>query len=211
VTEPRRAGQYGGVAQLPRLAAPPTESGPEPPEGAPADPIKPPDFAGLYQSEFGFVWRTLQRLGVERPALDDAAQEVFVVVYRKLDGYDARTTVRSWLFGIALRVAGQRRRTARRRPEHALPVDLPAPEQHDPHGATENAQALRLVYALLDQLDDDKRAVFMLAELEQMTAPEIAEVLGIKLNTVYSRLRAARREFEAALAAYRARAPGSER
>jgi len=191
------------VSRLSSVPASPTES-------EPVEPINPGDFATIYQSEFGFVWRTLQRLGVEKSGLDDAVQEVFVVVYRRLEIYDGRSSLRSWLFGIALRVAGQRRRTARRRPEHALPVDLPAPECSDPHEFAENAEALRLVYALLDELEDDKRVVFMLAELEQMTAPEIAEVLGIKLNTVYSRLRAARRDFEAALAAHRAREPRSE-
>jgi RNA polymerase sigma-70 factor, ECF subfamily len=204
VTETRRAGQYRGVSPVPKAVP-----SPEPSLSEQADPA--PDFAAIYRDQFGFVWRTLRRFGVEPPSLDDAAQEVFVVVYRRLGDYDARSSLKSWLFGIASRVAAQRRRSARRRPEQALPADLPATAASDPHDATENAQALRLIYTLLDELDDDKRAVFVLAELEQLTAPEIAEVLEVKLNTVYSRLRAARRDFEAALAAHRGRDPGSRR
>jgi RNA polymerase sigma-70 factor, ECF subfamily len=100
-------------------------------------------------------------------------------------------------------VASQARRSAQRVAAHALPSDLAAPERDDPYEATVQAQARELVYQLLEELDDDKRAVFILAELEQMTVPEIAELLSIKVNTAYSRLRAARRGFDAALAARR--------
>jgi RNA polymerase sigma-70 factor, ECF subfamily len=209
VTESTRAGHYRVLSPALGIESAPPEA-PQEPVSDPPSSLQIADFAGLYQSQFGFVWRSLQRLGVNLAELDDAVQEVFVVVYRRLDSFEGRSSLRGWLFGIAVRVASQRRRTARRRPEQALPPDLPASESSDPHEATENAQARRLVYALLEELDDDKRAVFVLAELEQMTAPEIAEILQLKLNTVYSRLRAARREFEAALLAHRSRDLGSE-
>lgn len=164
-----------------------------------------PDFAGVYRQEFDFVWRSLHRLGVAPPALDDAVQEVFMIVHRRLDSFEGRSTLRSWLFGIALRVASDYRRSLRRKPEHDLPPELPDPGTLPPDERAARAQEVRLVYAALDELDADKRAVFVLAELEQMTAPEIAQALSIKLNTVYSRLRAARRDFERALAIVRAR------
>jgi RNA polymerase sigma-70 factor, ECF subfamily len=167
------------------------------------------DFAEVYRAHFDFVWRSLRRLGVPEPQLEDSAQEVFLVIHRRLSGFEGRSSLKSWIFGIVLRVASQARRTTRRRPEQALPADLVASERFDPHEATAQAQARELVYQLLEELDDEKRVVFILAELEQMTVPEIAEAIAVKVNTVYSRLRAARREFELALAARRA--PDSRR
>ena len=166
-------------------------------------PPQAPDFAELYRIHFDFVWRTLRRLGVPEPHVDDAAQEVFMVVHRRLGDFEGRSSLKSWIFAIVLRVASQARRSAQRLAVRALPSDLAAPERDDPYEATAQAQARDLVYQLLEELDDDKRAVFILAELEQLTVPEIAEVLSIKLNTAYSRLRAARRSFDAALAARR--------
>jgi RNA polymerase sigma-70 factor (ECF subfamily) len=173
--------------------------------GNPARDARSADFADIYQTYFDFVWRSLRRLGVIEHELDDVAQEVFLVVHKRLDDFEGRSSVRTWLFGIVLRVASQHRRTARRRPEHSLPADLPERRSSDPHEATVQAQTRQLVYELLDELDYDKRVVLVLAELEQMTAPEIAESLSLSVNTVYSRLRAARREFEAALHARRTR------
>jgi RNA polymerase sigma-70 factor (ECF subfamily) len=135
--------------------------------------------------------------------VNDAAQEVFIVVHRRLPDFEARSSLKTWIFGIALRVASEERRSARRRPEAPLDSDLPARAVSDPHEDVARAQAVRVLYALLDELSDEKREVFVLAELEQMTAPEIAELLSINLNTVYSRLRAARRDFDAALSARR--------
>jgi RNA polymerase sigma-70 factor, ECF subfamily len=159
------------------------------------------DFAEVYRTHFPFVWRSLRRLGVPEPRLDDAAQEVFVVIHRRLAGFEGRSSLKSWIFGIVARISSEERRSAKRHPERELPEDLMASERFDPYEATAQAQAKKLVYDLLDSLDDGKRSVFILAELEQMTVPEIAEALSLNLNTAYSRLRAARREFESALAA----------
>jgi RNA polymerase sigma-70 factor, ECF subfamily len=161
-------------------------------------------FAVLYESEFAYVWRNLRRLGVSDAQLDDATQDVFLVVYRRLDDFESRSTLRTWIFGIVLRVASTYRRTAARRrteplEENAANAEFAAEEMVD------RAQAGRLLRRLLDDLDDDRRAVFVMAELEQMTAPEIAEALGVNLNTVYSRLRIARRDVNAALERHRTR------
>jgi len=160
-------------------------------------------FEEIYAGHFDFVWRSLRRLGVPVAEVNDATQEVFIVVHRRLQDFEARSALKTWLFGISLRVASDRRRSARRRPEAPLGRDVPAPAFTDPHEAAARAQAVRVLYSLLEELSDEKRQVFVLAELEQMTAPEIAEALSINLNTVYSRLRAARREFDAALTARR--------
>jgi RNA polymerase sigma-70 factor (ECF subfamily) len=154
------------------------------------------------------VWRSLRRLGIPQPQLDDAVQDVFLVVHRRLGEFEGRSTVKTWLFGIALRVASVHRRSAARRPTEPLteePADVAAPAAAE--SLSEAREAARLVHQLLDSLDEDRRAVFVLSELEQMTAPEISAALGVNLNTVYSRLRLARRDFDAALARYRARRP----
>jgi RNA polymerase sigma-70 factor (ECF subfamily) len=162
-------------------------------------------FSALYDSEFAYVWRSLRRLGVSDAQLDDATQDVFLVVYRRLSDFEARSSVRTWIFGIVLRVASTYRRTAARR--HTEPLDDGAADTVSADDIVDRAQAAKLLRRLLDMLDDDRRAVFVLAELEQMTAPEIAATLGVNLNTVYSRLRSARRDVNAALARLRTRSP----
>jgi RNA polymerase sigma-70 factor (ECF subfamily) len=167
-----------------------------------------PSFEVVYEEHFDFVWRSLRRLGIADAQVDDAVQDVFVVVHRRLGEFEGRSTMKTWLFGIALRVASVHRRTAARRPTEPLDEDLPDQAGNLPADAlSEAAEAARLVHRLLDCLDEDRRAVFVLAELEQMTAPEISVALGVNLNTVYSRLRLARRDFDAALARHRARRP----
>ena len=152
----------------------------------------------LYDRYFDFVWRSLRRLGVCATDLDDATQDVYVVVHRRLESFEARSTVKSWLFAIAMRVAKDyRQRAARQRSRHADDSELHLLcSQGTPEESKVKLQAAEQVLVLLGQLDDDKRAVFVLAELEQMPAPEIATALGLPVNTVYSRLRLARATFE---------------
>jgi RNA polymerase sigma-70 factor, ECF subfamily len=164
------------------------------------------DFTGVYDEHFPFVWRSLRRLGVPERLLDDAAQDVFIVVHRQLAGFEGRSTLRSWLFGVARRVAhDHRRRIGRKERTEELPEGVADPRAPSPAAQVERAQALRTLHEILDALDDDKREVFVLAELEQMTVPEIADAIGANVNTIYSRLRAARAAFEAAVARRRAR------
>ena len=156
------------------------------------------DFDQLYDDHVDFVWRSLRCLGVREQSLDDAVQDVFVVVHRRLADFEARSAVRTWLFGIVLRVAGDHRRRERRK-GGLSPIDFEIEDRAPgPLEEAVRAEALRTLARVLGALDEDKRAVLVLAEIEQQSAPEIAAALGIKLNTVYSRLRAARRAFEAA-------------
>lgn len=159
----------------------------------------PPSFDELYEAELSFVWRTLRVFGVPEDRVEDAAQDAFVVVHRKLSNFEGRASIRTWLFAITRRVAQDYRRRERRKGGNAplsrdVSDDAPGPRE-----AAERSEAARLVVELMDTLDEDKRAVFVLVELEQMTVPEAAEALSVNVNTAYSRLRAARMGFEAAL------------
>ncbi len=177
--------------------------------GAPAvSPVTAPPTVGfdqVYTEHFSFVWRSLRRLGVRESHLDDATQEVFMVVHRRLSDFEGRSSVRTWLFGIALRVAKDHRRWLRRKdPHEELPETLAdkGPTAFDQLARREAAAVLD---GLLDAIPDERRAVFILVELEQQSAPEVAAALGIPLNTAYSRLRLAREDFTAALARYQRR------
>jgi RNA polymerase sigma-70 factor (ECF subfamily) len=150
----------------------------------------------LYRAHASAIFRALRRWGVPDGRADDALQETFLVAARRLGTFEGRSSHLTWLFGIALRVA---RGVRRQRTHDEL---LAEPEDVGP-GLEERTDARRAAIrldALLAQLDDDQREVFVLAELEERTAPEIAEITGAKLNTVYSRLRLARQAVQAAFA-----------
>lgn len=172
----------------------------------PALAVETPTFESVYHAHFSFVWRSAKRLGVRDAAIDDAVQEVFVVVHRRLADFEGRSSLRTWLFGITLRVVRDHRRSARRRdPGSEVDPDSLRATGSGPAETAEKAEAVRLLHALLDELHDDRREVFVMAELEQMPMPEVAEALEINVNTAHARLRAARQEFEQALARHRAR------
>ena len=164
------------------------------------------DFDQVYREHFTFVWRSARRLGVYEAALDDVVQEVFVIVHRRLGEFEGRSSVRTWLFGIALRVARDHRRSsARKSPEGTVDPDTLRATGLGPSESVEKAEAVRTLYAILDQMDDERREIFVMAELEQMTMPDIAETLSVNVNTAYARLRSARQMFEDALERHRAR------
>jgi RNA polymerase sigma-70 factor (ECF subfamily) len=172
-------------------------------------------FASVYEENFDFVYRTVRRLGIAASAAEDVAQEVFVRVHKSLGAFEGRSSMRTWLFGIARNVAYHHRRTLGRRitttaSEGALDHahDETARSAHD---VAERSEAAVVLDALLASMDDEKREAFMLVELEEMTMPEVAEALGINVNTAYTRLRAARQQFEGALARHRAKSAWSER
>jgi RNA polymerase sigma-70 factor (ECF subfamily) len=160
-------------------------------------------FDDVYQRYVDFIWRSVRRLGVDAGAVDDVVQQVFMVVYRRLPEFCHASSVRTWVFGIMLRVVREHRRSLRRKSPHGAfaqtdPETLADDRERGPDESTARAEAARLLQRWLDQLDDDKREVFVLAELEQMTAKEIADVLGANKSTVYSRLRTARLDLEKA-------------
>lgn len=162
-------------------------------------------FHALYLEHFNFVYRNLRRLGVPPASTDDALQEVYLVVLRRIRDLPHDAHTKAWLFAIILRVASNHRRSLRRRgPAEPLGEQSFASSQPGPYDLTARAQAAQFLRAFLSSLDGNRRAVFIMAELEQLTAPEIAHVLAANLNTVYSWLRTARLAFTRALEAIRA-------
>ena len=162
-------------------------------------------FHALYREHFDFVFRNLRRLGVADASVEDALQDVYLVVLRRIDEFSG-THVKAWLSAILLRVASNYRRSSRRRgPLEPLREEQLQAAQPGPFEEAARQQSRRILHAFLDSLDDHRRAVFVMAELEQMTAPEIAQAMSANVNTVYSWLRAGRAEFVAWLAR-----PGAE-
>jgi len=172
----------------------------------PTDPeadARPRRFRTLYDEHIDFVWRNLRRLGIFESDVEDRAQEVFVVVHRRFDEFEERGHgARAWLFQIVLRVASDARRHRRRHPE--IPDGGASTDRVSVEAVQAEALARREALSRLDsalaEIDVDRRAVLVLHEIEEMTAPMIASVLSIPLNTVYSRLRVARVKLEEALA-----------
>jgi RNA polymerase sigma-70 factor, ECF subfamily len=166
-------------------------------------------FKNFYENHVEFVWRQARRLGVDDAAIDDVVQQVFLVAHRRFsefrleDFHGGRGSTRAWVFAILSRVVRQHRRTTRRKFPHVDfpytdPETLCAPKHLGPDETLARSEAARIVRTLLERLDQDKREVFVLGELEQFTLVEIAEALGINASTASTRLRAARREFERA-------------
>jgi RNA polymerase sigma-70 factor (ECF subfamily) len=164
-------------------------------------------FDDAYREHFAFVWRSAKRLGVSEAALDDVVQEVFVIVHRRLAAFEGRSSMKTWLFGITLRVARDHRRSVGRRggTSDAIDPDTVRASTPGPGETMEKAEAVRVLHALLDEMEDERREIFVMAELEQMTMPEIAATLSLNVNTAYARLRAARTSFEESVARHRAR------
>lgn len=155
-------------------------------------------IARIFAEHAEFVWRSLRRLGVPAADVDDALQEVFLVVYRRINEYEDRGLMRAWLFSIGRQVASHYHRGARRSEERhrGLPVTaLP----RDPEEVLARREAERFVHDFLEKLDEPRRLVFYLSDVEGLSAPEVAAALDTNLNTVYGRLRQARKRFEAAV------------
>jgi RNA polymerase sigma-70 factor (ECF subfamily) len=173
----------------------------EPAAPAPASAV--PSIAQVFEAHGDYVYRCLRGLGVRDDFLDDAQQDVFLVVQDKLGAFDGRAKLRTWLYAIVLRVA---RRFRERAAIEARRFVVSESESNEPASnarlelQVEHGEKLELARRALSQLDDAKREVFVLALIEQMSAKEIAEVVGAPMNTVYSRLRAARAEFAEAVA-----------
>jgi RNA polymerase sigma-70 factor (ECF subfamily) len=154
----------------------------------------------MYVHEFPFVWRSLRGLGVREHDLDDAAQEVFVTVHRRLSTFRGESTIRTWLFGIVRNVAFKHRRRLARKPTTAeAPKAEPLQPGPSPLERAQDNEAAAFVQHFLAQLNDKKRELFVLAVLEEMNITEVAEALSIPLNTAYTRLRSVRADFQKAL------------
>ncbi|MBI2392147.1 MAG: sigma-70 family RNA polymerase sigma factor [Deltaproteobacteria bacterium] len=159
----------------------------------------PLDFQTLFRAECSYVFHSLRRLGVQERDLEDVAHEVFLAIHKRLDDYDPARPLKPWIFAFAYRFASDYRRLARHRREQIRdqtddelePIDVaPGVEER-----IDAERSRRLVLDALDALDLDKRAVFVMHEIDGAPIPAVAEALSIPLNTAYSRLRLAREQF----------------
>lgn len=155
-----------------------------------------------FEVHFAMVWRSLRRLGVAPHALDDAAQDVFLVLHRRWLDFQHQSSLKTWIYGILLRVASDHKRRARRERARWSPEqsELESPTE-TPDRILQQREASRLLHVALGQLEDKERQMLVLVDLEEGSVVEAAEALGINLNTAYSRLRRGRQSFEKALRA----------
>jgi RNA polymerase sigma-70 factor (ECF subfamily) len=156
-------------------------------------------FDALYEAHFEFVWRTLRRFGVPASVAEDAAQDVFVVLHRKLPELRPDASAKAYLFSIARRVASDYRRSARV-PPASLDAERTESTDRGPFDRAADREAGEALEAFLESLDEDKRVAFMLVELEGLTMPEVSQLLATNINTLYSRVRAARAQLMELLA-----------
>jgi RNA polymerase sigma-70 factor (ECF subfamily) len=159
---------------------------------------------GLFRDYGAFAWRVLRRLGVAERDVEDVCQEVFVTVHRRLPSFEGRSSAQTWLYGICVRTAADYRKRAIHRRE--VPVKEPYEGAIDANQESDTAlrEARATLDRILDALDDDKRAVFVLFEIEELPMTEVAIAVGCALQTAYSRLHAARRDVKAAMHRLRA-------
>ena len=147
-----------------------------------------------YDRELDYLFETLQRLGAGPREVEDLAQEVFVVLHRNWPTLDRTRPLRPYLFGIAFRVVcAHRRRRTREIPHPALDAEDAG---RSPEGHLQNKESVALLMAALECVPLPRRAVLVMHELDGAPIPEVASALDVPLNTAYSRLRLARRDFE---------------
>ncbi|HEY8075290.1 MAG TPA: RNA polymerase sigma factor [Labilithrix sp.] len=156
-----------------------------------------PSLTEIFRQYAPFVWRALRRLGVAESDVEDVCQEVFVVVHRRIGDFEGRSSLRTWIYGICARTASDYRRSGRVRREVVTDAPPDAPQDGSQADVVALKQARKKLDRILDTLDDDKRAVFVLYEIEELTMAEVAEAVGCPLQTAYSRLHAARKIVEA--------------
>lgn len=161
---------------------------------APAVSVAKLDFDQIYQDNFASLYRSARALGVQVHHIDDLLQEVFIVVHRRLKDFEGRSTIKTWLFGILWNCVCLYRRRRYQERRNTFTDEEPTSTDLSPHEQLVAKQAEARAAKLLEVLDADQRAVFIMAELEELSAPEIAEIVGAPLNTVYSRLRLARKK-----------------
>lgn len=157
-------------------------------------------FASIFAIHARYVWRVLGHLGVPSADVEDASQEVFVVVHRRLHDWEGRGEIRSWLYGICVRVAAAHRRRVHRQYEQLVGSVPEQPARDDPQGTVELRRRVDRLQRALSGLDDDRRVVFVLHEIEELPMREVASILQCPLHTAYGRFYAARRQIARALA-----------
>lgn len=185
------------------LPDPPPPADPEGPTLRPV--LTPEEFRRVYELHLALTWRTLRRFGVPEGALDDAVQDVFSIVHTRWSSFEGRSAVKTWIFGIARRVARKHRPDQRQEPDTLGVEGTPAGDIDSSTTRIEQRDRVRLLYQLLDELAPERRDAFCLVEIEQFTVQEAAEALEVNVHTLSSRLRAARKDLSQKLARWQAR------
>ena len=165
------------------------------------------DIEQVYRENAPFVWRSAKRFGVPESAVADVVQDVFVVVHRKLEGFEGKSSIKTWIYAIVRRVVKDYFRSFHRKQGREVEGDDFIERKADTKATKqlERHSNIQLVREILASLDQEKREVFVLVELEEMTAPQVAEALSLPLKTVNSRLRLAPKQFEEAAHRFRVR------
>ena len=178
------------------------------PVGPEAAPATVPSFQAVYARYFDFVWASARRLGVDSSAIDDVVQEILIAIHGNLHTLQRPEALKSWVYSVTRRTVSNHHRAVRARGGKTTTVVDDQLESHQPtpYEVTQKNSELLLLANLLAELDEPKRELFVLVEIEEMTVPEVADALDIPVNTAYSRLRASRLAFEAAIARHDARA-----
>lgn len=162
-----------------------------------------PTVSEIHVQYGAFIWKTLYRMGVRSPHLEDVYQEVFLVVHRRLDSYAGMCSITTWLFEVCFRVTASYRRRAHFRREQLVPdaasVSFVAAPTPSPEREVEQRQAVDRLQNLLSTLKSEQRVVFTLSQVEGLTCEQISEQVGVPVGTVYSRLHRARKAFRRAL------------
>jgi RNA polymerase sigma-70 factor (ECF subfamily) len=169
------------------------------PEGQPSFPQPTAlDFSRLFESEFGYAWNSLRRLGVRPADVEDQVHELFLRAHKHFEKLDLARPVRPWLYAFAVRVASEYRRAPRNRRETPGPMDELRDSSPNVEEQVARAEVQAQVLMALESLDLDRAAVLVGVDIDGHSGPDMAHALGIPLNTVYSRLRLARADFKLA-------------
>ena len=158
-----------------------------------------PDFSEVFSQHLAYVWRVLRHLGVRGSDIEDAAQEVFVVVHRRLPAWEPRADLRSWLYAIAWRISRDHRQKAWNRKSTSIESEPELASNDTPHEQVAARQALARVQRVLETLEEEQRMVFVLYEIEGVPMEDIAVAMSCPVKTAYSRLRLARERIRALL------------
>ncbi|HYP76319.1 MAG TPA: sigma-70 family RNA polymerase sigma factor [Polyangiaceae bacterium] len=154
-----------------------------------------PSLAQIFEEHAPFLWRALIGLGVPARDAQDLCQEIMITVHRRLPQFDG-VSLRGWLYGICVRVASDYRRSARVRREVVTDAQPEEASTTDPADSLDRTRQVRRLLSGLSRLDEPKREAFVLFEIEELTLAEVSEAVGAPIQTVYSRIKAAREQMQ---------------